>query len=111
MGQNPKQKAEAEAMLKDKSLSPLAKQIPGGLVDPYTEAAVSRANKKTGITVVSPQSTIEALAYTNGPLKDCWTVAFDRPDYNMDKLRPRYDGQAHRLPEGDGQIKRGGKKR
>jgi hypothetical protein len=91
--------------------SPLAKQPAGGLLDPYTQGAVNKANKQRGISHVSPKTTTEALAYSNGPLKDCWTPAFDRPDMNQLKLRPRYDGQQHRLPEGDGQIKRNGKRR
>lgn len=91
--------------------SPLAQEWPGGLVDGYTEQAVAKATKKRGITVLSPQTTTEALAYSNGPLKDCFTVAFDRPGFNQSKLRPRYDGQAHRLPEGPGTVRRNGKNR
>ena len=81
--------------------SPLAKQPIGGLVDSYDQQVLGKGLKRRGITVISPTTTTEALAYTNGPFEDCLTPAFDRPDFNQLKLRPRYDGQSHRLPEGD----------
>lgn len=88
-------------------ISPLAKEMPGPITDAYTQSITSKPWKTRGVTVFNPEKTTEALAYTNAPsLKDCFTVDFDRPDYNSTKMRPRYDGLAHRLPEGDGVPRR-----
>jgi hypothetical protein len=83
--------------------SPLAMQRPGGLVDPYNAEMENKPLKKRGITKFGPNTTTEAIAYSNAPsLKDVLTIAWDRPDFNMLKLRPRYDGRQHRIPEGNG---------
>jgi hypothetical protein len=83
--------------------SPLAMQRRGGLVDSYSAELENQPLKKRGITNFGPRTSTEAIAYSNAPsLKDVLTIAWDRPDFNMLKMRPRYDGQQHRIPEGNG---------
>jgi hypothetical protein len=88
---------------RSRPLSPLAMQSPGGFVDDYGEAVEAKPLKKRGITIFSPDTSTSAIAVSNvESIKETLTPAWDRPDFNMLKVRPRYDGQAHRIPEGDG---------
>lgn len=83
-------------------LTPLAKQSPADMSPDGGRPVI----KKRGITVLSPQSTNAAITYTQAPLADGYTLYWDQPDFNMKKLRPRYDGQAHIIPKGVGLPRR-----